>query len=83
MKDFLMFRRMLSPIIIMALSWLGALGAIAAGIYDLFHGIIAPGVVMIIIGPIIIRLAAEFLMLFFRINETLTDIRNHQGLDQK
>ena len=84
MKDFLMFRRMLSPVIIMIMSWFGMLAAVATGIYDLIHGITGPGVVMIIVGPIIIRLASEFLMLFFRINETLTDIRNYQeGLDQK
>lgn len=78
-----MFRRMLSPVIIMILSWLGALASVATGIYDLLHGITGPGVVMIIFGPFIIRIAAEFLMLFFRINETLTDIRNQQELDQK
>jgi hypothetical protein len=83
MKDFLMFRRMLSPFVIMVLSWLGALAAVATGIYDLIAGITAPGIVMLLLGPIMIRFVAEFIILFFRINETLTDISNQQKLDQK
>jgi hypothetical protein len=79
MKDFLTFRHMLMPLLIQILFWVGMVLSIVTGVIDLFRGQIANGVSLIILGPIMVRLACELTILFFRINETLTDIKNILG----
>lgn len=79
MKDFLTFRHMLMPLLIQILFWVGIVLSIVTGVIDLFRGQIANGVSLIILGPIMVRLACELTILFFRINETLTDIKNILG----
>jgi hypothetical protein len=36
------------------------------------------GLGTMVLGPVIVRIYCEVLILFFRMNETLTDIRNNQ-----
>lgn len=74
--DFLSFRRMLAPWLIASIFWLGVLICIACGIYDFFKLDIWKGLAILIFGPLIIRLVCESLIIFFRINETLTEIKN-------
>lgn len=76
MLDFLLFRRMLTPIIIQVFFWLGLVLCIVAAIYNFFHHAFVHGLQMLILGPILIRVGSEFFILFFRINETLTDLKN-------
>jgi hypothetical protein len=84
--DLLMFRRMIAPYLIIILFWLllvlavlGGLAMIVGGLLrggqDGFAGAVA-GVISLIVGPIAVRLWCEVLIVVFRINETLTDIRN-------
>ncbi len=79
MKDFLTFRHMLMPLLIQILFWVGLVLAIVTGVIDLFRGQIAHGLSLIFLGPIMVRLACELAILFFRINGTLTDIKNILG----
>jgi ribosomal protein S27AE len=87
--DFLLFRRMIAPWVIMGLFWVGIMLAILWGIIYIISGLvmlankdIGPlglvfmflGVLVIIIGPFVVRLYAEFIIVVFRISETLTDI---------
>ena len=77
MKDFLSFRRMLVPYFVHLLFWGGSLLCIGVGIYDFVHQ--QPfwaSLQVLLLGPVIVRLVCEFLILFFRMNETLTDIKN-------
>jgi hypothetical protein len=76
MKDFLVFRRMLAPVLIHVIFWLIAIGCIVSGILDIVNNIWINGLVWIFIGPILTRVGCELLILFFRMNETLTDIEN-------
>lgn len=77
MKDFLTFRRMLTPIMIQLIFWVGVIVCIISGIVTLFTDAgILRGLQTLILGPIIVRIACELIILFFRINETLTDIKN-------
>ena len=76
MKDFLCFRRMLTPVLIQILFWLGVIGCFGTGIYDMAHKDWTDGLQIFFLGPIAIRIAAELIILFFRMNETLTDIKN-------
>jgi hypothetical protein len=96
MKDFLLFRRMVTPYIIMVLFWLGVAlligGMVIASITLLAtednrdgSGIAALCVMWPIglpLGILAIRIYCELLILFFRMNETLTEIKNGLSRDQ-
>jgi hypothetical protein len=76
MLDFLLFRRMLTPILIQILFWLGVLFSIIGGVYNFSHHAFSHGLEILILGPILARIFCEILIVFFRINETLTEIKN-------
>jgi hypothetical protein len=76
MKDFLAFRRMLTPLLIHVLFWLATIGCVISGVIDIVNHTWINGLVWIVIGPILARIGCELLILFFRMNETLTDIKN-------
>lgn len=77
MKDFLTFKRMLTPVIIYTLFWVGSLICFVVGIYDLFKGVYGIGLIIFFFGPVAIRVMCEFIILFFRMNETITEINNN------
>jgi hypothetical protein len=83
MKDFLAFRRMITPIIIQIIFWIGAIGIFIGGIVviatadDGGAGQIVGGIVLMILGPLAVRIWCEILILFFRMNETITEIKNN------
>jgi hypothetical protein len=87
--DFITFRRMVAPYIIMILFWLGTvltlIGAVGSMIAGIVGGAPVPGVVgglvMLIVGPLAVRLWCEVMIVIFRISENLTDIRDeiHKG----
>lgn len=80
MGDFLTFRRMIAPVFIQALFWLGILGCVGGGLFFLAT---APGeqkllgAAVLFLGPIVWRLYCEVMILGFRINNTLTDIQKN------
>lgn len=81
--DFWAFRRMITPMIIQAIFWIGVIACIIGGIVFIAvegnqdeGSMIAIGIALILVGPVVVRLWCEFSILFFRINETLTDIKN-------
>lgn len=76
MRDFLLFRRMLTPIIIQVLFWVLVIACLVAGIANFYHREVLHGLQIIFIGPILARILCEFLILFFRMNETLTVLKN-------
>ena len=76
MKDFLLFRRMLSPVIIPLIFWVVLVLLIIGGVQELFipdHR--WKGLQVLIIGPLLIRVFCEFLLVFFKINQVLSDIK--------
>lgn len=90
MNDFLKFRKMITPAIIQVLFWVGAgicvLGGLITmgtsfGRYGGGGASFLGGLMILIIGPIVVRIYCELLILFFRMNETLTEIKN--SLDKK
>ncbi len=86
--DFLMFRLMVAPWIFMILFWLGVIGTILAGASLIILAVIyAPGATnkimgslmglgYMVLGPIVVRVYAEVVIVFFRIFDTLVDIKN-------
>ena len=91
--EFLTFRRMITPVIIQILFWLGVVGCVITGIVFIITGFITfvadtdllgaallqfvMGIVYVIIGPFIVRVYCEILILFFRIHETLNEIKDN------
>jgi NADH:ubiquinone oxidoreductase subunit 6 (subunit J) len=83
MKDFLAFRTMVTPFIIQILFWLGAIICLIAGVIMVIYGstqgqaqYVWQGVLLFVLGPLGVRVYCEILIVFFRINETLTEIKH-------
>ncbi len=79
------FEKMITPIIIKILYVLGMVIVVLVGLAGIINGLntryggaeqILMGVLIIIFGPLLIRVYAEIVLLAFRINQTLTEIRN-------
>ncbi|MBN1396230.1 MAG: DUF4282 domain-containing protein [Pirellulales bacterium] len=75
MEDFLKFKKMVTPIIIQVLFWLGVIACVLAGIVQLLNGDVF-GLLTLIIGPLGVRVYCEILIVIFSINDTLTEIKN-------
>lgn len=85
MGGFLKFEKMITPVFIQVIFWVGLLGSIIAGLAQIgfaffmddgmFFAILT-GVATMFIGPIIIRIYCEMLIVVFKMQSALTDIRN-------
>lgn len=86
--DLLAFRRMIAPTIIIVLFWLGIASAVLAGLGVLISGVfmlsvsvplalatMLGGILLIPIAVLYVRLLSEAAIVLFRINETLSDMR--------
>ncbi len=91
MRDFWAFRKMVTPIIIRFIFWVGIIACviggfvlISAGIHPLIgmemqmptRKMVLSGVLLLLFGPLAVRVYCEFLIVFFRINETLMEIKH-------
>lgn len=76
MKDFLLFKRMLIPYLVQIFFWLGIVACLVMGISDIYKGLLLQGIGSIIIGPILVRMVCEYVVVLFRINDTLTEIKH-------
>lgn len=77
LRDFFTFSTMFTPILILAFFWLSVIVCILTGIALLIAGEVMGGLFTIFISPFFLRIFFEFIMVIFRINETLTEIRNN------
>jgi hypothetical protein len=81
-NDFLSFRTMITPFIIQIIFWIGVALCILFGIGYLLvgsrygHASPAYGLLILFLGPVVVRIYCEILIIFFRINETLTEIKH-------
>jgi hypothetical protein len=77
---------MVTPVIIQTIFWIGALICLFLGAGMIIMGVSASqpdmghyiwkGVLLFVLGPLGVRLYCEILIVFFRINETLTEIKH-------
>jgi hypothetical protein len=85
LADFLSFRRMITPTIVQIIFWVGtalsllvggfmiavsATGANATSIIGVIYGL-----VILLLGPLVTRIQCELLIVFFRMHETLVEIK--------
>jgi len=79
MNEYLTFRKMITPIAIQVLFWLGVAVCVIAGIVNLARGEVE-GIVVLIIGPIVVRIYCEILIVVFRMLDALQQlVRNTSG----
>ena len=85
MEDFFKFRKMITPAIIQVIFWVGVVICVIAGLvtmgasfssYSGGVGVFLSGLLMVVLGPIAVRIYCEIIILFFRMNENLSDIKD-------
>ncbi len=75
MSEFLTFRKMVTPIFIQLLFWLGILGVIGAAIFLMTIGDQpVVGVLTLLLGPLVVRIYAELMIVVFRIHGSLNEL---------
>ena len=85
MEDFLNFKKMITPMIIKILFWIGVALMILSGLASIISGanatfgggkLVLMGLITIVLGPVIVRIYCELLIVIFSVNDTLTEIKN-------
>src|SRR5690625_2584125 len=84
MGKFFRFERMITPLIIQLVFWIGVIGSIIVGIITLISGLtgdggfggVFMGLLIMLIGPIGIRIYCEILMVAFKFLDLLVEIRD-------
>lgn len=88
MRDFLSFRKMITPIIIQIIFWVGVGFCLLGGLIMVVMGAttrfgggvqVLAGLLLFFLGPVAVRIYSELLIIFFRMNETLTEITHLLG----
>jgi hypothetical protein len=84
MGDFLAFRKMITPAVIQIFFWIGVLVCVIAGLGILSNKEILAAtspipptltaIIVLVVGPLIVRIYCELLMVLFRIYESLRAI---------
>jgi len=79
------FDKMITPTIIKIIFWIGCglsvlagLGAVGAGLFSPFGGgiMVVYGLLMIVFGPLLVRVYCELIIVAFKMYEAMNDIRH-------
>ena len=82
MRDFLRFRRMLTPLLIEIIFWAGTIMCIITGLKNMLTpGGIVLGISILISGPIALRLISEIIIVLFRIHQALETMSRQHTAD--
>ena len=84
MEDFVKFRKFITPVIIQILFWVGIAVVIVVGLVGIASGIsrgnagaIFSALLTLVLGPVLVRVYCELLIVAFRILDVLVDIRGN------
>lgn len=87
MGDFLAFRKMITPVVVQILFWLGVIGCVGVALLILNGsstlGAAAPvdpklvALVVLVVGPLLIRFYCELLIVLFRMYDSLRVIEQN------
>ncbi len=75
MKDLLFLDNMLTPKIITVIYWALLIFVVFAGLQTLYYGQFFMGLGIILIGAVAARVWCELMIIFFKMNEALQEIR--------
>ncbi|MGD1278226.1 MAG: DUF4282 domain-containing protein [Tepidisphaeraceae bacterium] len=75
--EFLAFRKMITPLIIQIIFWIGVVGCVIEAINFFTYGgsAVIFGLFVLIVGPLVVRIYCELLIVIFRIYSELVAIR--------
>ena len=85
--DFLNFDKMITPVIIKIIFWIGITICIIAGLAMIISGVssywggglqVLSGLATLILGPLGVRVYCELLIIIFKINDSLSEIKEHK-----
>lgn len=87
MEEFFSFRRFITPSVITIIFWVGVALSVIAGLVMIVTAITgnAPavtvllGLLYIVIGPLVVRIYCELIILGFKIFDTINEIRDLQA----
>ncbi|QAA77375.1 MAG: hypothetical protein BIP78_1611 [Candidatus Bipolaricaulis sibiricus] len=88
MQDYLSFRKMITPVAIQVIFWVGIVACVIVGLVSIVSGASATygggttvltGILVILLGPLGVRIWCELLIVVFRILDTLGEIRDRLG----
>jgi hypothetical protein len=84
MQEFLSFRKFITPLFIQIIFWIGVVVTVISGLVSVIAGasahfgggqMVLTGILMILVGPIAVRIYCELLMVIFQIYNELVSIR--------
>ena len=81
MEEYLKFKKMVTPIFIQVLFWLGVAATVIASFATMFQGSfwVLVGLFQLVLGVISVRVGCELLIVLFRMYECLEAIREVQA----
>jgi len=92
-KEFFEFKKLITPTVIKAIFILGVVLSFFTGALDIKAGfnaidfggsaLIFSGILKIFFGPIIVRVWCEIIVVLFKINDSLTDIKRELRRDEQ
>jgi len=84
MNDFLAFRKMITPTVIQVLFWIGVVLSVIVALVMLVSGIVKAevgaallGLLYLFLGPLMVRIYCELIIVLFRILDMLVDIKKN------
>jgi hypothetical protein len=81
MQDLLSFNKMITPVFIHVIYWIGIAAVLLAGFGIVAgDGGILKGLLVMVMGAIMVRVGCEVLIVLFRINDNLAAIRNSKQM---
>ena len=76
MNEFLAFRKMITPVIIQIVFWIGVVVCVIGGLVQLVQGHFE-GIFMMLIGPVVVRIYCELIIVAFRLLDTMQKIEQN------
>ena len=76
MNEFLAFRKMITPVIIQIVFWIGVVACLIGGLISLGQGDVA-GIFVMLIGPVVVRIYCELIIVAFRLLDTMQKIEKN------
>jgi len=79
MNDFLAFRKMVTPVLIQVLFWLGTVSLIVGSVAVMNRGNLLEGLIVLVGGVLWLRVGCEIVIILFKMHECLEDIRRDRA----
>jgi len=86
MKDFLRFKKMLTPVFIEIIFWIASVVGMFGGLATVIRGlgmryggggVVLGGLVMMIVAPLVVRIWCELMLVIFKIHESLVQVEKN------